>query len=99
MLRRRCFGSAADYPYGLRLRLCLSLRTRLLLDCAKPAGDVADGEEQILKYYNNFGLHSENYYGTPLPKEVDLVEEPASNFSDLQGRVRGAPMSERWRGS
>lgn len=59
MLRRRCFGGAADYPYrrgGLRM----GLSARLLLDCAKSAGDVADGEEQALKYYDNFGLCSEN---------------------------------------
>ena len=65
MLRRRCFGSAADYPYR-RSGLCLSLRTRLLLDCAKPACDVAYGEEQALKYYDNFGLCSEKHYGTML---------------------------------
>ena len=43
---RRCFGGAADYPYGLRLRLCQRLRARLFLHGAKPACDVAYGEEQ-----------------------------------------------------
>ena len=63
---RCCFGGAADYPYRLRLWLCLRLRACFFLHGAKSACDVAYGEEQALKYYDNFGLCSEKHYGTML---------------------------------